>query len=143
VRKTKKTPTRKVVDTLIEELEGIKGELPASIYLYDHDEEDDEAPLSENGTISSEQIEVALSGLVSSISEALGLPVEPGSLSELLEALFSSDDDSVSLALNLEDAVNGYFGELFGENLDLAETYFTELIELLKEKRKKWKPQRG
>ncbi|UWZ84745.1 hypothetical protein [Occallatibacter riparius] len=138
--KIRKRPTIRLVDTLIEELEGIRDLLP-TVYMED-EEEDDEGeggPIKAAGKIDSEEIEVALSALVSSISEKLDLRVEPSSFSDLLEALFSPEDDLVSLAVNLEDAINGYFGELFGENLDLADTYFGDLIALLKERREKWK----
>ena len=93
----------------------------------------------EAGSIESEEVEVALSSIVTTMTDKCDLATEPDSFSEMLESLFGSGDDAVSLAVNLEDAINGYFGELFGEDLNLANTYFSDLIELLKERRKKWK----
>jgi hypothetical protein len=121
-------------------LEGIQASLPTG-YIEEDDQDDDggDQEIRGKGIADSEEIEVALSALVSIVCERLEIPVEPSSLSDLLESIFSPEDDVVSVAVNLEDAINGYFGELFGEDLDLADTYFSDLIELLKERREKWK----
>ncbi|MGD0481613.1 MAG: hypothetical protein ABSA42_15675 [Terracidiphilus sp.] len=133
-----------MMDSLIEELEGVQGLLPSSYYSVGDADEDGDDDTAEAGKIESEEVEVALAAAVSSIGERCDLPIDPESLSQLLEMLFSSDDDLVSIAVNLEDAINGYFGELFGENLDLADTYFSDLIAILKERREKWKmPPKG
>ena len=131
--------TVELMDKLIEELEAVQGLLPGAYYTVDDEGEDAGEEIVQAGQIESEEVEVALSAAVSSIGEQCNLPTAPESLSELLEKLFSADDDLVSLAVNLEDAINGYFGELFGENLDLADTYFSDLISTLKERRKRWK----
>jgi hypothetical protein len=141
VKRIRKRPAR-VINELVEGLEEISELLPTNSFVENDDDDDDDS-IDASPSIDSEEIEVALSGLVSSLSDRLDLKVEPVSLSALLELLFSPEDDVVSLAVNLEDAVNGYFGELFGENLDLAEIYFADLIAILKERREKWKPQKG
>jgi hypothetical protein len=121
-------------DELLAELAGIRDALPSAWYdEVEESEGEDSQP--RKGKIDSEEIEVAISGLVASLSKKLGLTDEPGSLSALLESLFSPEDDAVSIAINLEDAVNGYFGELFGENLELAHAYLSDLIELLEKRR--------
>ena len=140
----RKRLTAELMDSLIGELEGVQGLLPSSYYAVDDSDGDGGEDTVEAGKIESEDLEVALAAAVSSVGERCDPPIDPDSLSDLLEKLFSADDDAVSLAVNLEDAINGYFGELFGENLDLADTYFSDLITLLKERRKKWKkPPKG
>jgi hypothetical protein len=143
-RTRKRRLTVELMDNLIEELEGVQGLLPSAYYSVGDDDGDGGDDTLEAGQIESEEVEVALTAAVSSIGKRCDLPTDPESLSELLEMLFSSDDVLVSLAVNLEDAINGYFGELFGENLDLADTYFSDLITILKERREKWKkPPKG
>ena len=138
--KIRKRPSIQLLSTIIESLEGIQASLPTG-YIEEDDQDDDggDQEIRGKGIADSEEIEVALSALVSIVCERLEIPVEPSSLSDLLESIFSPEDDVVSVAVNLEDAINGYFGELFGEDLDLADTYFSDLIELLKERREKWK----
>jgi hypothetical protein len=145
MRRTRKTRlTAELMNSLIEELEGVQGLLPAAYYSVGDDDGDGGDDTVEAGQIESEEVEVALAAVVSSIGERCDLATDPESLADLLEMLFSSEDDLVSLAVNLEDAINGYFGELFGENLDLADTYFSDLIAILKERREKWrKPPKG
>lgn len=143
-RTRKKKLTVELMDSLIEELEGVQGLLPSSYHSVGDGDEDGDDDTVEAGKIESEEVEVALAAAVSSIGKRCDLPIDPESLAQLLEMLFSSDDDLVSIAVNLEDAINGYFGELFGENLDLADTYFSDLIAILKERREKWKmPPKG
>lgn len=137
MKRTRARPSQ-IIDELVLELEGIRDILPSAWYSEVEEGEEDDIQIG-NDSIDSEEIEVAISGLVSTLSEKLNLKADPGSLSELFESLFSPEDDAVSIAVNLEDAVNGYFGELFGENLELAHTYFSDLIDLLKERRAKWK----
>ncbi|MBB5063118.1 hypothetical protein [Granulicella mallensis] len=129
-----------VIDELIEELKGVHSILPSA--YSDVDDEDDDVFI-EAGQIESEEVEVALSAVISVISKQCKLVQEPSSLSGLLELLFSPEDDLVSVAVNLEDAINGYFGELFGEDLDLADDYLTDLIDLLQQRRDKWTQRNG
>jgi hypothetical protein len=142
-RRGKLTP--EILDLLIEELDDVFGNIPSSYYKYETDDDDDNGDDDDGieGKIDSEEIEVALSGIISTISKRCKLKVEPTSLSALLEILFSPDDDLVSLASNIEESINGYFGELFGENLDLANDYFSDLLEELKERREKWNQLNG
>jgi hypothetical protein len=138
-RTRRKKLTVDLMNSLIEQLEAVQGLLPTAYYSVADSDEGDEEDTEEAGQIESEEVEVALASVVSSLAEQFELPTEPSSFSELLQELFSPDDVLVDLAVNLEDAINGYFGELFGENLDLADTYFSDLITTLKERREKWK----
>jgi hypothetical protein len=126
------------LDTLINELDGVRDKLPSAFGEYGVDDEDDSYTIIEPGKIDSEEVEVALSAVVSTLSGKYDLEDEPESLSDLFEILFSPEDDLVGIALNLEDAINGYFGELFGEDLDLADDYLCDLIAILKAKKEKW-----
>ncbi len=130
------------MNELIQELRSLKDTLPDPYGSYEEDEEGNEISSTEPGQIESEEVEVSISALVSTISSNWDTALEPSSLSDLLTALFSSADDVVSLAVNFEDAVNGYFGELFGENLNIAGDYLAELITTLEERRDKWKERR-
>jgi hypothetical protein len=137
------TPLRKrrlsfgALETLIEELDAVRSILPNAFAGYTDD--DDEDSYFEAGQIESAEVEVALSSVISTMTVKCKLLDEPESLSELFEELFSPDDDLVNLAVNLEDAVNGYFGELFGEDLGSADDYLTDMVTTLKERRDKWK----
>lgn len=130
--------TLEALDCLIGELEGVYSILPSAYYELDDNDDDDDEPVAGKGTIESEEVEVALSAVVETVSNMCNLASEPKSLNDLFEVLFSSTDNLVDLAVNLEDAVNGYFGELFGDCLDQANAYLSDIIEILKERRKKW-----
>ena len=136
MKSKKRGSSAAVLQLLIDELDGVYSTLPSAYYEVSDDEEDGEDVI-EAGQIDSEEIEVALSGVVTSVSTRCKLKREPTSLSELLEVLLSPDDELVSIAENLEEAINGYFGELFGESLELANEYLRDLIDGLKERKEK------
>jgi hypothetical protein len=125
------------LEDLIEELDGVRSILPSRYLVYGDD--DDEGAYVEEGKIESADVEVAISSVISTMTDKCRLRNEPETLSELIEKLFSPDDELVNLAINLEDAINGYFGEIFGEDLDLADDYLADIISALKERRDKWK----
>ncbi len=124
---------------LIDELKGVRGNLPSPYGEYIENEEDDEDyELTEPGHIESEDVEVGINAALSTATNEFELVEEPNCLSDLFAQIFSSDDEIVGVAINFEDAVNGYFGELFGEDLSLANSYLTEIITTLEERIGPW-----
>ncbi|WP_041597187.1 hypothetical protein [Granulicella tundricola] len=123
----------KTLRLILEELRGISDLLPAAYQLVGKIDEDGEIDLPES-SIESEDVEIAVSALVSTVAETCDINDEPSSISELFTLILSSGDDLVSLAVNFEDCINGYSGELFGENLKLAQSYLDSIITVIEER---------
>jgi hypothetical protein len=108
----------------------------------EHDEEEDiseeEYDYGESTSMESEEIEVAVDELVSDLNDMRGHRRQAASLSDLFSVLFGKSSETVSVASDLGDAINGYFGQLLEEHIDQAQRCITELIDFVSSRMEQW-----
>lgn len=97
-------------------------------------EYDEEYADLETSSADAEEIEVAVDELLSNINEISGRKRKAESLSELFKALFGKRAHIATIARKFEDSINGYFGQLFGDDLRNAREYLDELIDYVNER---------
>lgn len=102
---------------------------------FDPDEDD----YSEKDTIDAEELEAAVDVLLSEMNSYLADKKEAKSIQELFALLFGEESRCVKIAADFEDAINGYFGHLFGKDLDLAEDRLDQLITYVRSRIKRCK----
>jgi hypothetical protein len=138
-KKNRRGPSTEILHALQDELGVIdsilpfrrKIEPPISEESEEYEPEDDIEP-----KIESEEIELAVDQLIMSINELRGNKREAETLSDLFSIYFGSRSEAASTASAFEVAINGYFGNLFGEDLKKARQYLYELIDLVNAKLK-------
>jgi hypothetical protein len=90
---------------------------------------------SEVPSISTEDVEVAVDELLSEINLKLkaSRKREVKALGDFFARFYGVNSDITSSALEFEDAINGYVGLLFGEDLERANSELSTIIEFVGE----------
>jgi len=132
-----KGPSLEILEALLEGLEEVEAVLPGRLVPDDdagEGEYDEEDP-----SIEAEEIEVFTDGVVSVINDLRGKKREAKSFADVFAILFGEQSKTVAIAEDFENASNGYFGNLFGTDLERSQQLLSELIESVKERIEKWK----
>jgi len=132
-----KGPSLEILKTLRDELDGIDSILPSISDSVPNEEDDSEMEITTT-SIEAEEVEVAASALVSTINGKLGDESDAESFGELFADIFGDSSKEAELAAEFEEAIEGYFGDLFGEDLDRASELLYDLIALVKARIDKW-----
>jgi hypothetical protein len=168
-RKSKSRPTLETLKTLKDHLDGLDGLIP-SVPIYLEKEEKAEKQESEKGqvdemgdsddepaddeyeevyvvddhpagAIECEEIEFAIDGLLTDLNVLFDSKTEAKTLSDLFEEMFGEDAEIIDTVVEFEEAINGYFGWLFGDEAERAHGALATMVEFIEGRIEEWKMQ--
>ena len=106
----------------------------------EYDDEDYES--SDHTSIEAEEVEVAVDQMLSDVNWRLiesDRKAEVDSLSELFSRYYGTKSSIVIACEEFEDAINGYLGQLVGEELERARVQLSLIIAFVKKELTRWK----
>jgi hypothetical protein len=125
----KRKVSRRRVDALIDLLDRIDNELPATSFIVSEDGEEETIEIEEAG-IEVSTLEVVIDEALAEFQKDGVLPKKKKgaySLSGAFEVVFGSESDIASLALDLETALSGYEDMVYADDIELAQSLIRDI----------------